>query len=472
MSYRVIQGSAHHIPELADRSVHVICCSPPYFGLRAYSGDQGIEWPTMEYSPMPGLPPLRIQGCEPGCVHEWVDGKTIRQSGGKNNRTLTGGADWQNQTHFTTTQGAYCIHCGGWRGALGLEPSPAAYVGHLILCLRAWHRILRDDGTCWVNLGDSYAGSGGAHADHHKNKGISQSAERDGAYHHMPRGSIPAKNLIGVPWRFAFAAQADGWYLRSAMPWIKRNGMPESVTDRPAQVVESIFLLTKSEDYYFDMQAVSQPTAQPERIGKIEQAFSTSNGDITGRGDIGRSVERTATRNFRSSDLFFKTWQGLLTSDDGDPLAMVVNPVGFSGAHFACFPELVPEIAIKAGSSQYGCCAKCQAPWERTTEHTDQIDESAKGSRFDKGKTAVNGNGRTQEGERYVKVSTGWAPACQCACDDVTPCTVLDPFLGSGTTARVALALGRNAIGVDMSQAYLTDLVPKRASNVQMQLAL
>lgn len=521
MSYQLINRSAHDTG-LAPGSVHCVVCSPPYFGLRSYSGDQGIECPTMEYAPMPGLPPIRIQGCEPGCEHEWVDGRTTtagRNDSGEQRPGFHGQANGYGGQR-KATQGAYCIHCQGWRGALGLEPTIEAYIGHLILVLRELHRILRPEGTVWWNLGDSFSsGSMTPHGGERKNR---DQTAMSGIVRNGVSGLKP-KNLCLIPARFALAAQADGWIVRSAMPWIKRNGMPESVTDRPAQVVESIFLLAKSEKYFFDMQAVSQPSSEssgwakqrqkgidtwkyndkPERIEATGQRIDSSTLGILGQ------------RNFRSSDLFFKTWQGLLSNDDGDPLAMVVNPRSYTGSHFAVFPELIPEIAIKAGSSQYGCCAKCQAPWERVVER-----ERIKESDSPRYSGVSMRNDADDPRWRTETHTTGWAPTCQCnvrseikcgscqgagidvlwaagvepmsnedwseveedhpcpVCDgtgkqlvDAIPATVLDPFSGSGTTGRAALALGRSYIGVDLSQEYLDDLAPARLSNVQIEMA-
>lgn len=321
MSYQVIKGSAHSIPAMADRSVHLICCSPPYFNLRAYNGDQSVEWPTVEYSPMPGLPAITIPA---------------------------------------------------QRSALGLEKNIESYIGHLILVLREMHRVLRDDGSLWVNLGDSYAGSGGEHTFDHASPGLSKSASRDGVHKYQPDGGrgpvkggqgLKPKDMMMIPARFALAAQGDGWYIRAAMPWVKRNPMPESTKDRPNTVVEWIYLLAKSESYYFDMEAVKQPMTEDGKRrnqsgwnGNQQRAYP--NGDQNHIGDwLGSEKAKSqTTRHLRALDIFFKTWQGLLSNDEGDPLAMIINPNPYSGAHFACFPELLPEIAIKAGSSQYGCC--------------------------------------------------------------------------------------------------------------------
>ncbi|MCB0187754.1 MAG: hypothetical protein KDE31_25980 [Caldilineaceae bacterium] len=141
----------------------------------------------------------------------------------------------------------------------------------------------------------------------------------------------------------------------------------------------------------------------------------------------------------------------------------------YKGAHFAVFPEIIPERAILAGTSARGCCPSCGAGWVRIIEKTSEPEEH-RGSRFDKGKTAVNGGGRTQEGELYKSREVGWAPGCDCEPLDPVPCVVLDPFGGSGTTGRVATRLGRRSIYVDISGDYLAKLVPGRLANVQMEM--
>lgn len=509
MSYQLINRSAHDTG-LADRSVHMVVTSPPYFGLRAYSGDQGIEWSTMEYSPMPGLPPLRIQGCEPGCAHEWADGRIVTTGNAPSatKSTLRGtgvqpGEKYSSDNVQKTTQGAYCIHCAGWRGPLGLEPTVEAYIGHLILVLRELWRVVRDDGLVFWNISDSYAGSGGAHTFDHASPGLSKSASRDGVQKYKPDGGrapdkkvdgLRSKNLMGVPQRFMLAAQADGWIVRSALPWLKRNGLPDSTLDRPGQVVESIFMLAKSESYYFDMEAVRVPhamtswTAEKEARGELARgeqgirsgakgnarANGAADGQRSGKTSFANGGYTQSGRNFRSSDLFFKTWQGLLSSDDGDPLAMVVNPRSYTGSHFAVFPMLIPEIAIKASTSAHGVCPKCQAPYRRLVERAfmgDGNPYSYEERKVVGNKMALSGKQLAEWKEKNPDTTTGWAASCNCGCADVAPAVVLDPFNGSGTTGRAALALGRSYIGVDLSQEYLTDLAPARLSNVQIEMA-
>lgn len=217
MNYRLLQGDNRAVLDtMPAKSIHAIICSPPYFGLRSYSGDQQVEWPTVEYAPMPGLPMLRIQGCEPGCKHEWGETQIVHQRGSDVGSTLSGPQNRGRQEKATT--GQYCQLCGGWRGGLGNEPTLEAYIGHLILCLRSWHRVLRDDGCAFVNLGDSFAGSGGAGGDYNAG-GIREGQPKFKPGN--PKNGLKAKDLQMVPARFALAAQADGWYVRSRIIWAK-----------------------------------------------------------------------------------------------------------------------------------------------------------------------------------------------------------------------------------------------------------
>jgi DNA modification methylase len=184
----------------------------------------------------------------------------------------------------------------GHAGQIGLEPTPEAYVAQLVEVFRCVRDVLADDGTLWLNLGDSYG---------------------------------PGKQLMGVPWRVAFALQSDGWILRSDIIWSKPNPMPESVIDRPTKAHEYLFLFANQPKYYYDADAIAVPS-DPKRVGKIETRFSTSDKISTLRGDTGRAVVRKATANRRS------VWE--------------IVPSHFKGAHFATFPPDLVRPCILAGS--------------------------------------------------------------------------------------------------------------------------
>jgi DNA modification methylase len=308
-------------------SVQVCATSPPYWGLRDY-----------------GLPPS-VWGGDPDCDHEW--GAHEKPKPGRGNKpgdfstsSLTNPAR-QDEVERPKTAGQFCRLCGAWLGCLGLEPTPALYVEHITAVFREVRRVLRPDGTCWVNLGDSYAGSWGAqsrpgYVDSGSTlEGGSMLSARQIAEHPKTTqtGSLKRtpglknKDLIGVPWRVAFSLQDDGWYLRSAITWCKKACMPESIKDRPTSATEMIFLFAKSERYFYDHGAVKEESVSDHRSGNgYARPEQMSRG---GRGqDAGWEVQ--PTRNLRNY------W--LLSSE---PL---------TDDHYAAWPTEIPRRAILAGS--------------------------------------------------------------------------------------------------------------------------
>ncbi len=228
----------------------------------------------------------------------------------------------------------------GVAGQFGLEPTPDEYVSRMVEVFREVRRVLADDGTLWLNLGDSYTsaikGSGGPSA-----KQVSNA----GSFHSGTQRLIPDtkhKDMVGIPWRVAFALQADGWWLRSDIIWAKPNPMPESVTDRPTKAHEYLFLLAKSERYYYDAEAVAEPvaqsTAEDPRIGSQRTPDFERAKNRFGRGtSASRRMARNAignkcTRNRRT------VW------------TVATQP--YAEAHFATFPPKLIEPCILAGSAE------------------------------------------------------------------------------------------------------------------------
>jgi DNA modification methylase len=325
----------------------------------------------------------------------------------------------------------------GVEGQLGLEPTPEAYVAAMVGVFRDVRRVLRDDGTLWLNMGDSYgAGGGNYFAGLPKAATACDGAPRSVANTARARGDLgerelstglKPKDLVGMPWKLAFALQADGWYLRADVIWSKPNPMPESVTDRPTKAHEYVFLLTKSARYFYDADAVREPAAESviERAAYAvggTKLYNPRNGDGARRsfGDY------AAGRNLRS------VW--------------TIPSAPFPDAHFATFPPALASRCIQAGTSERGCCAACGAPWARTTEVVwsgNDTPTQADNWRQDNGNTM-----------QAVRETTGWQPSC--ACDAaVMPCTVLDPFGGSGTVGAVAEGLGRHSVLVELNPAYV-----------------
>lgn len=221
----------------------------------------------------------------------------------------------------------------GHDGQIGLESTPEAFVGKLVEVFREVKRLLRDDGTLWLNLGDSYANdgkwggsSGGKHASAlHGDTGIGRGKVTTG---------LKQKDLVGIPWRVAFALQADGWYLRQDIIWSKPNPMPESVRDRCTKAHEYLFLLSKSPRYYFDSAAIEEP-AKWERWGNQTENKSHSG---TAKHLGGKQLSELPIRDKKNKR---SVWS-------------ITTGGGFKGAHFATFPPELVEPCILAGSPKGG----------------------------------------------------------------------------------------------------------------------
>jgi DNA modification methylase len=222
----------------------------------------------------------------------------------------------------------------GHDGQIGLEATPEAYVDRMVEVFREVRRVLRDEGTAWVNLGDSYFGTGRGptHPTGFHGGDNGTSFPTKGVYSHS---TLKGKDLVGIPWRVAFALQADGWWLRQDIIWHKPNPMPESVRDRCTKAHEYVFLLTKSERYYYDAEAVSEPSAY---AGVLTNDFSASAIGLrikpSGNAVPGRFYTVKPTRNRRS------VW--------------TVTTKPYSGAHFAVMPPDLVEPCIKAGCPEGG----------------------------------------------------------------------------------------------------------------------
>ena len=229
----------------------------------------------------------------------------------------------------------------GEPGQFGLEPTPEAYVARLVALFALLRPALRDDGTVWLNLGDSYARSAGDEesklaTSHTLSTGQRRVTESGGMPHkkNRPPSGFKPKDLIGIPWRVAFALQADGWYLRQDIIWHKPNPMPESVTDRCTKAHEYVFLLSKSPRYYCDMEAIKEPSTTPIDT-KAAQSFKAEGGKA--RENYGTNDDKwepSGTRNKRS------VWS--------------VNTAPFSAAHFATFPPALITPCILAGCPEGG----------------------------------------------------------------------------------------------------------------------
>jgi DNA modification methylase len=379
----------------------VNCCvtSPPYWGLRDY-GTDGLVW-----------------GGDP--EHGHVFGETIRGS----NRGGSGGAgkNGRGEGYARDVERGQVCECGAWFGSLGLEPGPEMFVVHLVSIFREVWRVLRDDGTLWLNIGDSYAtGAGSARSPGGRNFGKRNEAVNAGNFppsqpNRMPIPGLKPKDLVGIPWMLAFALRADGWWLRSEIIWHKPNPMPESVTDRPTKAHEQIFLLAKSEAYFYDADAIKEP-ASPDTHERYARGRSDAHKYADG-GPGGQTIAKSfdhmrppagwhqgtradgsAPRDRRERKLAepdsgiknnssFDRAMGLMPEFRNKRSVWTVPTQGFPEAHFATFPEALIRPCVLAGCPDGGL--------------------------------------------------------------------VLDPFTGSATTALVAKENGRRFVGAELKESYL-----------------
>jgi DNA modification methylase len=321
---------------------------------------------------------------------------------------------------------------GADNGELGCEATPEEYVANMVAVFRAVRRVLRDDGTVWLNLGDSYAGPRSGETASRNLPG--QWGKRLATDKQVRRtetvAGLKPKDLVGIPWRVAFALQADGWFLRSDIIWAKPNPMPESVTDRPTRAHEYLFLLTKSARYWYDADAVREPhTRGYDGPGGGHQR-SVVHGAAAHRG-LDEAALNPAGRNRRS------VW------------TVATQP--YPGAHFAVMPEALVEPCILAGCPDQ-TCSECGAPWERVVERGFVAHQKTYAKT---GGAAVDkwGGGSGVPGWS-TSTTTGWKPTCAHDAPTV-PGVALDCFGGSGTVARVANRLSRRAILIDLSPDYL-----------------
>ena len=395
MSVRILTGHVlARLAELGDESVHCVVTSPPYFGLRDY----GIA--------------AQVWGGDADCAHEFETEKIATEIGkgnwaqGVNGRgeEQDGGADAKRRPLAATAERGACARCGAWRGSLGLEPTIELYIEHMVAVFREVRRVLRKDGTLWLNIGDSYAGSWGA-------QGRRESESDDPSWHgaqirnHPKRGShtgairaagLKPKDLMMVPARAALALQADGWWLRKDIIWHKPNPMPESCIDRPTSAHEHVFLLAKSERYFFDQDAVrvaASPNTHARVSMKMPDGWDTGAGahgafhrEGREKGKIPRPKAAEPASGIRANSSFENATSAAVLPDRNIRDVWTIATAPFPQAHFATFPPALVEPCIKAGCPAGGM--------------------------------------------------------------------VLDPFLGSGTVALVAARLGRDCIGIELNPDY------------------
>ncbi len=366
----IIRADARALP-LRDWCVDCCVTSPPYFGLRDYGTARWI-------------------GGDPECQHV-----------GEVMRTAPAGTEKQASNKGSVSVSSGNCLCGAERSdaQIGLEPTPDAFVASLVAVFREVRRVLKAEGTCWLNLGDSYAGGNQTG----RNDNGRPEKDRGWAEYDITRTKVrridgaKQKDLLGIPWMVAFALRADGWYLRSDIIWSKPNPMPESVTDRPTKAHEYLFLLTKSERYWYDASAIREPYAE-STLTQFEKPYEGlgikdyAAVGVQNPSDIKRRITDKQRGHGRRHAGFNDRWDAMPKVEQqmtGANKRSVWNiaTMPYAGAHFATMPEKLVEPCILAGCPAGGL--------------------------------------------------------------------VLDPFLGSGTVGAVAARLGRRWVGTDLSYQAL-----------------
>jgi len=373
--------------KLPGESVNCCVTSPPYWGLRDYGT---AKW----------------EGGDSACAHI---------VGGQVQDTKWPGAITSGQR--PGVDASVCRKCGARRidSQFGLERTPEEYVAKLVEVFREVRRVLRKDGTLWLNLGDSYASGKGTCYNPGGGDTSLGKERKDAGVHPLDRGNkstlalsgIKPKDLVGIPWMVAFALRADGWWLRQDIIWAKPNPMPESVTDRCTKAHEYIFMLSKSARYWYDAEAVKEPGKMRFDDRPFGQAGGNRHGDEgrvyvkkvpsgwdTGPGGHDKKVGRYSDKqrgHGRRHDGFNDRWDAMEKAEQCSGMrnlrsVWTIATKPFKEAHFATFPPEIPELCIKAGCPIGG--------------------------------------------------------------------VVLDPFFGAGTTGLVAKQLGRDFIGIELNQNY------------------
>jgi len=457
MKFELINSDAltglKHIP---NESVDCIVTSPPYYGgLRDY-GDVDCIWDG-----------------DLNCEHDFSD-PVLKGGRIKRDQDLDRKHSEIKENQFKEKTYYYCSKCHAWRGQLGHEPHPDLYVEHLRQIFFEAKRVLKPEGSLFLNLGDAYYGSWG-------NYGSRKGGQRKVTTEKLEREGVPAqsfrpptagkedgawlqdKQLLGMPWRVAAALQEDGWILRNSIIWSKINHMPSSVNDRFTNAYEFIFFFVKNKKYYFDLTNCRVPHKESslERV-KYDWNGSRPEGASFSQMEISRMCHP-------------------LGKNPGDVWEFPTE--SYSGSHFAVFPSELPrrclkaacpkEICIKCGKARERLIIKEEVPFNELPESTKKAVERAgseKGNYFGNETKDYETSGAQKPSETKKSIlksmmtrikTVGWSD-CGCNAGWVNG-TVLDMFVGSGTTLQVARELCLNGIGIEKNAGFIP-LIKERVS--------
>jgi DNA modification methylase len=424
---KIYQGNnIEIIKSFPDKSINMVMTSPPYWALRDYQTEP------------------QIWDAQVDCVHEWQEHIT-KPSGGMGSISSNVGAN-QNDTANMRNPNIIsnsCSKCNAWKGSLGLEPNFELFIKHLCDIFDEVKRVLRDDGSCWVNLGDTYSATRWSG----ESKGQPMNNFNDGHRDINPTKvtGLPDKCLVGIPFRFALEMINRGWILRNVIIWHKPACMPSSVTDRFTVDFEYLFFFVKNQKYFFNQQFEDFSESTKERV-KYNYCGNKLDSDrvMIGycEGDLSHILDNEG-RNKRA------VWS--------------INTKPFSEAHFAVYPEELCETPIKAGCPEF-VCNKCGKLKEKIVQTEGCPRDRLKGKHYNlgtnqDGRGSMNGDFFKEWKQKHPDKILGLSD-CGCGAG-FSAGIVLDPFFGSGTTGLVSLKQNKKFVGIELNPEYI-EIADKR----------
>jgi DNA modification methylase len=489
---RIYCGNALDILQtFPDETISCLVTSPPYWGQRKYAGkEQNQVWDG------------RVD-----CDHEWIPagGGLLHENRNFSTGTQEEVLGTRQTTHifkYDREGSNFCSKCGAWFGQLGLEPTPQLYCKHIVQVLHECRHVLHKDGTAFLNIGDTYAGGGGAsgHTEQTQNLGRSTSSYGAVATGGIVPEGLKTKDLCLIPERLAILLQENGWFVRDRIAWLKKTSMPESVKDRRTRCWEYVWMLTKSKDYWYDADAVRTThkrsyrtitwrerekkgatggclnTGSKQQLGTGWSHDLASPSGSNARNVIITGVEPLGYEMCNLCHHIYNTREyrllGVAAEQTG--IQKVPRVCAFCGStswtsHFAVFPKSLVTPLILATCPAWVCrkCGKPRTRVKRTigstvTEAMVRAGCNRNGNYH--GQTMSVRKGSLSESPsdakrsilksiRKIQETTGWTDCgCRAGFD---PGVVLDPFVGSGTVPVVAATLGRDWTGIDVSEDYV-----------------
>jgi DNA modification methylase len=428
MGIKILKGDClETLKSLDEQSINTCVTSPPYWGLRDYGTGEWV-------------------GGDPDCLHKSAKKNADKTGGftGKRIRKIGGSENNKYLKHKKN-----CPDCGATRkdNQLGMEDTPEEFVENLVRVFKEVKRVLRDDGTVWLNLGDSYYNYRPGKGQSLSKQSVSntdQDLPQDCARRGNKIAGLKEKDLVGIPWRVAFALQADGWYLRQDIIWHKPNPMPESVRDRCTKSHEYIFLLSKNPKYYYDNEAIKEDSIYH---GKDKRSD---------KGNIRYEGKRTNNKDTKAQQSFVT-----INPKKNKRSVWTITTKPYKEAHFATFPTDLIEPCVLAGCPEK-VCVQCSEPYKRVMQKPKQLEiERNKRSGLDDRKV---GGVLDKYNRENPPIDLGLQKQCDCETNETKGGTVLDPFGGSGTTGLVASKHNRNAVLCELNEGYI-DIAEKRLND-------